>query len=207
MSSMVRTSIIALAAAASLAAPATAFAQSAADWDRARANLVAEGPGRMAPQIERWERLWADTSAQLSFGTYANFLLQNPGFPDEATLRARAERRLREEFVDPQMLLAFFADHDPVTNPARAHYAIALMGSDRARSQEWATRAWRGGEMSQTAEAALFATYGGMFSQDDNDSRMDALLWQREPDQAERQLTRVSPSKRERKRGRLGGLR
>ena len=197
MSSMVRTSIIALAAAASLAAPATAFAQSAADWDRARANLVAEGPGRMAPQIERWERLWADTSAQLSFGTYANFLLQNPGFPDEETLRARAERRLREEFVDPQMLLAFFADHDPVTNPARAHYAIALMGSDRARSQEWATRAWRGGEMSQTAEAALFATYGGMFSQDDNDSRMDALLWQREPEQAERQLTRVSPSKRD----------
>ncbi|MGB3167648.1 MAG: lytic transglycosylase domain-containing protein [Alteraurantiacibacter sp.] len=197
MSSMLRTSFFALAAATTIVLPATALAQAAADWDRNRASLRAEGPGRMAPEIQRWERLWGDTQAQLPFYQYANFLIQNPGFPDETTLRARAERRLREEFVDPQLLMAFFQGGEPVTNFAKAHYAIALMGSDRGASQRWAREAWRGGEMTPTAEAALFATYGGAFSQEDHDRRMDALLWQRDPEGAERQLSRVSPDKRQ----------
>ncbi|WP_340588039.1 lytic transglycosylase domain-containing protein [Erythrobacter alti] len=194
---MVRLQLLtALAATTALVVPAAVSAQEARDWDNARASLVAEGPGRMAPRIAQWERLWADSQAQLPFTTYASFLIQNPGFPDETTLRARAERRLREEFTDPALLLQFFEGQDPVTNYAKAHYALALMGPDRAASQRWALEAWRGGEMSPTAEAALFATYGSQFSQADHDQRMDALLWQREPDAAARQLARVSPEKR-----------
>ncbi len=197
MSSMVRLPLyIALAATTALVAPISASAQEASAWDNARASLVAEGPGPMAPQIARWERLWEDREAQLPFTAYANFLIANPGFPDETTLRSRAERRLREEFTDPALLLQFFEAQDPVTNYAKAHYALALMGPDRATSQRWATEAWRGGEMSPTAEAALFATYGNAFSQDDHDQRMDALLWQRESDAAARQIARVSQGKR-----------
>ena len=197
MSSMVRLPLIfALAATTAMVAPISATAQEAREWESARASLVAEGPGPMAPQIARWERLWEDRQAQLPFTTYANFLISNPGFPDEATLRARAERRLREEFTDPALLLQFFEGQDPVTNFAKAHYALALMGPDRAASQRWAIEAWRGGEMSPTAEAALSATYGSAFSQDDHDQRMDALLWQRDGNAAARQLDRVSPEKR-----------
>ena len=200
MSSMVRNSLLPAAALAALAlpfaTPSQAFAQDARVWDQNRASLRAEGPGPMAPQIARWERLWEDRQAQLPFATYANFLIENPGFPDETTLRARAERRLREEFTDPALLMAFFADHDPVTNYAKAHYALALLGNDRAASQRWALAAWRGGEMSPTAEATIDATYGSTFSQADHDARMDALLWQREPDAAARQLARVSPEQR-----------
>lgn len=175
----------------------TALAQDAGEWDRNRANLVAEGPGPMAPQISQWETLWADRQAQRPFTEYAGFLLANPGFPDETTLRARAERRLREEFTDPQLLLDFFSDHDPVTNYAKAHYALALMGPDRAAAERWALEAWRGGEMSPTAEASIFANFGGAFDQADHDRRMDALLWQRDGDAAARQLSRTSPRLRE----------
>lgn len=195
MSSMVRKSLLSAAALAALATPLTAQAQDARVWDENRASLRAEGPGPMAPQIQRWERLWADRQAQLPFTTYANFIIENPGFPDETTLRARAERRLREEFVDPALLMAFFADVDPVTNYAKAHYALALMGTDREQAQRWALEAWRGGEMSPTAEASIFGNFGSAFTQADQDARMDALLWQREPDAAARQMARVSPER------------
>lgn len=144
MSSMVRISLIAaLSATTVLASPAPVQAQDASEWDRNRANLVAEGPGRMAPQIARWERLYEDSrrrsggepNPQLSFIEYADFLNANPGFPDEEGLRASAEQRLRMEFTDPQLLLGFFAQHDPVTNYAKAHYALALMGPDRAAAE------------------------------------------------------------------------
>lgn len=194
MSSMVRLPLVALVAA--LAAPSTAFAQDAAEWDRNRAQLVAQQPGPMAAEITRWERLWEDRQSQLPFREYASFLLANPGFPEETTIRARAEQRLREEFTEPGTLLRFFADNAPVTNYAKAHYALALMGQDREASRRWALEAWRGGEMSPTAEAALFANFGREFTQADQDARMNALLWQRDGESAARQLDRVSPNKR-----------
>ncbi|MEE4317011.1 MAG: lytic transglycosylase domain-containing protein [Erythrobacter sp.] len=194
MSSMVRLPLFTLAAV--IAVSPAAFAQDAAEWDRNRAQLVAQQPGPMAAEIARWQRLWEDRQAQLPFTDYAGFLLANPGFPDETTLRARAEQRLREEFTEPGLLLRFFEGNEPVTNYAKAHYALALMGEDRGASERWALAAWRGGEMSPTAEAALFAMYGDNFTQADQDARMNALLWQRDGDAAARQLDRVSPNKR-----------
>ncbi|WAT18030.1 lytic transglycosylase domain-containing protein [Aurantiacibacter sp. MUD11] len=179
-----------------MAASPAAFAQDASEWDRNRAQLVAQQPGPMAAEIARWEQLWEDRQAQRPFTEYASFLMANPGFPDETTLRARAEQRLREEFTDPQLLLDFFADHDPVTNYAKAHYALALVGTDRDRAERWALQAWRGGEMSPTAEATLSAMFGQHFTQADHDQRMDALLWQRDAEAAARQLDRVSPNRR-----------
>ena len=184
-----------LAATTALAAPAAVFAQYSAEWDRDRGSLVAQQPGQVAREIARWQSLWGDTQAQLPFTQYASFLIANPGYPDEVTLRSRAERRLREEFVDGQLLLDFFRDHPPVTNYAKAHYALALMGSDPAAAERWAREAWRGGEMSPTAEAALSANFGSNFSQEDQDRRMDALLWQRDANAAARQLMRASPSR------------
>ncbi|MEL1250625.1 lytic transglycosylase domain-containing protein [Aurantiacibacter gilvus] len=191
---MVRLPLIALAAA--LPASSMVSAQDAGEWDRNRAQLVAQQPGPMADEISRWERLYADRQAALPFTEYARFLLANPGFPDEETLRARAEQRLRSEFTDPQLLLDFFADHDPVTNYAKAHYALAMAGQDRAVAERWALEAWRGGEMSPTAEATLSAMFGNHFTQADQDRRMDALLWQRDAEAAARQLDRVSPNSR-----------
>src|SRR5690606_7457187 len=85
----------------------------------------------------------------------------------------------------------------PATNPARAHYALALMAQRPAAALQVAREAWRGGPMSDTAEATIFATFGREFTRDDHDSRMDALLWQRDPAAAARQIAWVSPERRE----------
>ncbi len=196
MSSMVRPAILAIVLGGMSLLPVSAGAQEASDWDNARASLVAEGPGPMAREIARWQDLYEDRQAQLPFERYASFLIANPGFPDETALRARAEERLRREFVPSETLLEYFALYPPVTNFSKAHYALALMGSDRAKSAELAREAWRGGEMSEVAEATIGTMFGNDFTAEDHDARMDALLWQREGDAAGRMLDKTSATRR-----------
>lgn len=205
MSSMVRPAIFAIALSGALCMPVSAAAQDAAQWDNARANLVAEGPGPMSREISRWEQLYEDNARdsqrqpdpQLPFERYASFLVANPGFPDEMTLRARAEARLRKEFVPTEDLLEYFELYPPVTNFSKAHYALALMGSDRARSEALAREAWRGGDMSEVAEATIGTMFGNGFTAADHDARMDALLWQRQGDAAARLIGQTSPAARQ----------
>ncbi len=196
MSSMLRTAFL---AALLLSTASTAYAQeasyTAADWDKARAELVAQGPGRMAPAIRQWEQLTA--SKALPFEQYAGFLLTYPGFPDAAKLQDYAEDRLRSQFVATDRLVAFFDRYAPQSNFARAHYALALMAQRPADAARVALEAWRGGEMSDAAEATILTTYGNQFSQADHDARMNALLWQRDAAGAARQIAYVSPDKRE----------
>ncbi|HSG55673.1 MAG TPA: lytic transglycosylase domain-containing protein, partial [Paracoccaceae bacterium] len=193
MSSMVRVALPLLAA---LVVPFSASAQEASEWDTARASLVAEAPGPMAREITRWQQLYDDRSGALPFERYASFLLANPGFPDETALRARAEERLRREFVSNEALLQFFDRYAPVTNFARAHYTLALVGRDPASATRLAHQAWRGGEMSEVAEATIATMFGAGFTAEDHDARMDALLWQRDAAAAARHLARTTLDRR-----------
>lgn len=167
---------------------------SAADWDTARANLIARQPGPMAYAVQRWQQLTG--SAGYRFDEYAGFLLSYPGFPDSSRLRGYAEDRLNQEFVPADRVLAFFDQYQPTTNHGRAHYALALMTQRPGSALEAARAAWRGGQMSDTAEASLLGSFQQQFTQDDHDARMDALLWQRNGNAAARQIAYVSPNKR-----------
>ncbi len=195
MSSMVRTSFVVALFASALTTSVPVTAQQAHEWDNARANLVAQAPGPMASAVVRWEQLTATPS--LGFYDYANFLMQYPGFPLEDRIRGYAEARLQNEFVPPEQVIAFFDRFQPVGNPGRGHYALALMARRPDAAPEIARAAWRGGAMSDTASATIFAAYGNQFTADDHDARMDALLWQRDRAAAERQLFYASPQRRE----------
>ncbi|MEO6040827.1 MAG: lytic transglycosylase domain-containing protein [Croceibacterium sp.] len=193
MSSMVRRplSAVLLAGATLIALPAAA--QEAQEWDNARANLVAREPGPMAQAVSRWEQLTANPN--YSFGDYAAFVLAFPGFPDEDKLRGFAEKRLASEYANPAQLIAFFDRNPPLTNPAKAQYALALMAQRPTQAAALAREAWRGGSMSDAAFAALIAAYWATFTPADHDARMDALLWARDRAGAERQLAYVPPGK------------
>ena len=193
MSSMVRYPLAALllAATSTLAVPA-ACAQPTAD--PAVNALTARQPTDAAAAVARWEQLNATRDA--SFADYAGFVLANPGFPREDTLRARAEAALDEEPVAPETLVAFFDRHPPLTNAARARYALALSALQRDEAAQVAREAWRGGAMSGPAEAYLTGLYGGRFGPEDHDARMAALLWQGDLEAARRQIGLVSPAYR-----------
>jgi soluble lytic murein transglycosylase len=198
MSSMVRrvlaSLLLASAAASSVPAVSQDATYSAADWDKARANLVAREPGRMASAVSLWQQLTG--SAGYSFATYSSFLLSYPGLPDADKLQGFAEDRLRKETVPASQLVAFFDKYPPQGNFARGQYALAEATLRPAEALDTIRAAWRGGELDPGTEATLLSTYSRYLTQDDQDARMDALLWQRNSAAAARQIAYVSPAKR-----------
>ena len=205
MSSMGKTTGIALlSAATALTIPAAAFAQDGAGWDAARNSMVAQQPGRMAQAIDRWQYLIGQDN--LSFGDYANFITTYPGFPQEDRLQQRAENALDRDAVSPETLVAFFDRNPPISNGAKARYALALAGMNRPQAYDVAREAWRGGRMSSPAEAYMQGLFGARFTPADHDARMDALLWQSEQEAAARQVVRVSPAYRDTAMARLALL-
>ncbi len=192
MSSMRRT-IISTALAMLAFWPLYACAQEdGSEWDRARASLKALPPGNMHMAVARWKLL--SSSDRFQFGDYANFMLTYPGFPEEAKLRVNTERTLEYQAVEPRSLAAFFDRYPPVTNVGRAAYALALYALGRSEAAEAGRQAWRGGAMSDAAEAALLARLAQTLTAADHDARMDALLWAGATAQAERQIQFVSPA-------------
>ena len=200
MSSMVRTTII--SALVMLAfTPTLAQAQDdqlmgedGRQWDQARTALQALPPGNMAQAVARWKLLSANS--RFTFYDYSTFLLTYPGLPDEAKLRGYAEATLDREAIDAQLIATYFNRFPPLTNSGRAAYAIALYAMGRPQAVDAARAAWRGGAMSDTAEATLQARIGPVLTPDDHDSRMDALLWAGATSQADRELVYTSAARR-----------
>ncbi|NBC35308.1 transglycosylase SLT domain-containing protein [Novosphingobium sp. FSY-8] len=159
-------------------------------WDRARAAHLATPGGAMAGAIARWKQL-AGTENQ-GFDAYAGFVMTYPGFPGEEAMRRAAEKALALTNVDTARLVAFFDRFPPLTNPARARYALALADMGRHEAGDVARAAWRGGVMSDGSEAAMLARWGSRMSQDDHDARLQALLWDASSAQATRALARAS---------------
>ena len=175
--------------------------QDGSEWDRARAQLSASQPTGMAQAVDRWRQLSA--SPNFSFGDYSGFMLTYPGFPEEAKMRVNAEKALERSYAEPSRVVAFFDRFPPVSNPARAQYALALSALRRSEAPGIARDAWRGGVMSDAAEASLLAQYGSGFRSDDYDARVDALLWDGATSQAARNISYTSAGARPRFMARL----
>ena len=201
MSSMLRSTLPLLLATLAIS-PGCARAQDGTEWDQARAAHQAIPPGAMRQAIDRWKMLTA--SDQFAFADYASFLITYPGFPEEPKLRLYAERALERAPADPARVVAFFETYSPVTNQGRAAWALAANALGRVDRLTIARDAWRGGPMSDGAEASLSALLASSLTPEDHDARMDALLWANAGPQAERQLLNVSPGTRALFLARLG---
>lgn len=205
MSSMLRTTFAsAFAIMAFHAAPVLAQAAhpDGMEWDHARNAMRAQPPGDMHLAVERWRLLTA--SGNFTFGDYSGFLLTYPGLPEETKLRGFAEKALERESVPAQQVAGFFDRYPPLSNIGRGQYAVALYSLGRPEAGAVALEAWRGGQLSDAAEAMLFARLAPTLTPDDHDARMDALLWAGGGAQAERQLLYVSPARRVQLAARLG---
>ncbi|MFN2100368.1 lytic transglycosylase domain-containing protein [Altererythrobacter sp. MF3-039] len=208
MSSMDRKALIIAAGLATTVLPASApiSAQSVSVEDRARASLVARAPTRTDLAINQWEWLTESANKSAGFGAYAGFLLAYPGYPKETLLRVRAEESLDNEPISSAELVAFFEQYPPLTNSAKARYALALSGMQHQDAFELARESWRGGSMSGPAEAYMTGMFGARFTEADHDARMDALLWQGNLEAAQRQSALISASARPEAMARLALL-
>ncbi|GGZ08381.1 lytic transglycosylase domain-containing protein [Novosphingobium colocasiae] len=193
MSSMQRVSALLLAA-ASFAFVPPAFAAEGREWDLARAQSMQDHDLVVHQSIDRWRQLQA--AGQLDFGTYANFLMTYPGYPQEEKIRRAAEKAVVNDASDPNTVVAFFDRFPPLTSEAGGRYATALSAIRRYDAPTKAVAAWRAGSLSPNAEATLFSLYRDLLTTADHDARMNALLWQGETAQAEREISFVSPARR-----------
>ncbi len=192
MSSMVRTSLFSSRIYAALGLTLAGFAAlpAAAQDFYGNDNLVARQPAGIDAAVARWEVLQA--SRTHSFADYAGFVLAYPSFPRIDILRLRAEAALDNEAPPQAELLRYFDAHPPLTNPARARYALALAAVQHPQALEVARRAWRGGAMSDPVELYIAGLYGAQFTPEDHAVRMDALLWQGKADAASRQVMNLT---------------
>ena len=173
-------------------------ASGSAQMPVAPAPLVA--PAYAAPNatqiswaIADWRRLKAGPNT--SFADYARFLIYNPGWPSETTMRRNAEKAMRPG-ENPATVLAFYRSSQPESGNGYARLADALSSSGRAAEALAAAReAWASDDLSGYDEQSLFARFGTSFTRADHDRRADALLFGKKPTEAQRFLPLVSPNR------------
>jgi len=137
---------------------------------------------------------WVDlirSSADLPFEDRASFVLENPDWPWQRTLRRLAEESMSAD-MQPATVMSWFGRFEPLTNQGHRMLGSALLAAgDLSRSQEVIRNAWIEGDFSATEERAFVHQFGQMLTKDTHARRLDRLLWNGELDQARRMLPRV----------------
>lgn len=177
-----------------LAAPsASSFAQAPAYASPAYA-APAVSQADINYSLADWRRLRA--SDGYAFADYARFLNANPDWPDDNRLRGVAEKQMRPGEFGPTVI-AFFRTERPRTGNGRARLAEALAAAGRtAEAQVMAREAWASGDLPAADQSAIGGRFWSSLTAADHDRRVDALLFARKTDDAERAMAYASPSRR-----------
>ena len=171
--------------------------------DRYRTQMANMGPqapsptapadGAIAAAIAQWRAL-QQTDA-LAFDSYAGFLMAHPGWPGEAANRRAAEKQAANG--SPASVVAYFRRFPPQSAAGGVAFARALSANGAASdAADAARKAWRRGALAPQDEGYVQTYYAPALTADDQDARMDALLWAGAIPAAQRQLAWTSPARR-----------
>lgn len=187
MSSMWRAAVILPVLLAT--APSSSAQYAAAPTYAAAAPATAS----IAYALNDWRTL--RQSGNYRFADYARFLIANPGWPDETRMRGWAEKAMQPG-ENASTVLAFFAARKPTSGNGWARLADAYSASGRmAEALDAARHAWASDDLGSTDEQAIWARYGASFTRADHDARIDALLFAKKPDDANRFLSMATPQR------------
>ena len=154
-------------------------------WDAAAELATRAGP--VAADIIEWSRLRAGR------GTFAEaraFLDRRNDWPGEAFLRRKAEPVVIKEKDND--ILPFFTEMPPQTPRGVLANAAALTRAGEAgEAQANIVVAWRTMPMNPTSQAMFLADHAELLKPH-HTARLDAMLWQREHDEARQMFDLVS---------------
>ena len=154
--------------------------------------------------IADWRRL--RQSDGYSFATYARFLASNPDWPGETAMRRAAERRMQSG-ESPAVVTQFFRSDEPQSGNGWARLAEAYLAIGRPTEALAAARgALKAADLSTTDEGMLLGRFGPQFGAADYDRRIDALLFAKKANEAQRLLPWSSPARRPALNARLAML-
>ncbi len=157
----------------------------AGNWTRA--EQIAAREGQVAADIILWMQL------RNGLGTWAeakSFLNRRDDWPGEKYLRRRVEKLVIDQ--SDTDVLAFFADQPPQTpRGTLAHSAALARAGEEGEAQVNVVLAWRTMPMNATSQALFLAAHEALLKPH-HAARLDAMLWQREHEEARQMFDLVS---------------
>ena len=177
-----------------LAATRAAFkAAQAGDWNRAFAD-AAPIADPLPLKMLRWLD-YASPGAPGRFGDIADFIEKNPDWPRQKELRKHAEEALSGE--SDAVAAAWFKREPPVGAAGQVRAAEILLNAGDAASATTALRAvWVDGDFNALDEKSFLAAHAAAIRPEDDERRLDRLLWNGKAEAARRMLSRVPPGYR-----------
>jgi peptidoglycan lytic transglycosylase len=159
------------------------------DWTGAQ-GLAASGQDPAAKKLVEWRYLM-DRSSGATFAQIAQFLHDNPDWPDQDVLIARAEAAI-DPTMDPHAVIAWFGNREPQTGIGKVRLGEALVAAGSAeRGRELIRKGWIEGSFDPTQEFAIIQKDGAYLTPDTDLQRMDTLLWRNDIASAQRELSRL----------------
>lgn len=160
----------------------------------ASAAVLPASSGQIDWAIADWRRL--RSSDGYAFADYARFVAVNPGWPGESGLRKAAEKQLRAG-ENAQTVIGFFSAKKPQTGNGWARLAESYSAVGRTAEAVSALReAWGSADLSAYDEQSLFGRFASQLTSADHDRRVDALLFAKKIDDAQRMLAWSSAARR-----------
>ncbi len=177
-----------------LAATRAAFAAAqAGDWSRAYADAAAIGDP-LPLQMLRWLD-YASPGAPGRFADIAEFIDKNPNWPHQTALRKHAEEALSGE--TDAVAAAWFRRHPPISAAGQVRAAeIVVNSGDIAGGTAALRAAWVNGDFNALDQKNFIASHGAAIGPQDDEDRLDRLLWDGKVEQARRMLVLVAPDYR-----------
>jgi peptidoglycan lytic transglycosylase len=157
----------------------------AGNWDSAA--RIAARDGQVAADVITWQHLRAGRG---SYNELTEFLERRPDWPGERYLRRQSEEMVIAQ--DQAKILLFFAGHPPQTPLGVLAYAAALAGAgQKGEAQANLVLAWRTMDMDSNAQILFLADHAKLLKPH-HAARLEAMLWQRDHDAAQRMFDLVS---------------
>lgn len=157
----------------------------AEDW--VRATQIATPAGPVATDIITWMKL---RSGEGSYTEVRAFLDRRSDWPGEALLRRRSEPQVIKQ--GDNNVLAFFAEMPPQTpRGVLAHSAALKRAGQDGEAEVDIVLAWRTMPMNAESQAMFLADHAALLKPH-HEARLNAMLWQREHDEARQMFDLVS---------------
>jgi len=176
---------------ASLAAAAFA-AGDRGSWSEAR-SLAAQASDPLVWKLVLWQDVTRPQGGG-GFTEITGFLVDNPDWPSQRTMKLRAENGLDDGTGDAAVI-AWFERNEPLTLRGANRFAYALINrGENARAMQVARTAWATADaQSVDEEDTFFIGFRDVLTPEDSARRLDRLLWAGRTAPAQRLLPRLDP--------------
>ncbi len=148
-----------------------------------------------AALLEQWQTLRDSDAPAPNFKDAARFLNEHAGWPDEKTIRIRAETAALGEQPEPALMKPFCAAFPPISGRGM-FVCLRAQAGDPDMRRTWLHKGWIQGDFSEAEEQAILADYGSQLERGDHSARMERLLYEEKTAAAKRMLEHVPIAQR-----------